>query len=503
MSESSVSSSERNSLVGLARGSVLSIAGAVCQQSALFVTTVVIGRSLGSDALGQYALTYALLTMIGLLAMCGFRAALTRFVATQLADGDPAAIRGTVRLCNTISVGSSIVISVILLLTAPQIAALFHNANMTDAVRWVSIALPGATIRDSALAATRGWRTQRPSVLIAWVFEPVLRLTVTVCVVGAGWGITAVYIALPIGTWSAAVASIFALRRRMDRVARVPARFEVRGLLSFSLVSWGNTMATTGLLWADTLILGHFRTAGDVGVYTISTRIVTLAIFVIAPIDAAFAPQFAHHFHLGQMAMVSRIYTSATGWILRLSLPAFVVLLVFPDELLELFGGSEFRAGAAVTVILAVGQLINATTGPCGTALTMAGRIGVNMIINVVALALNIGLNVFWIPRYGIVGAALAWSLSLGFVNTVKVIQLYFIARIHPFGRVTLKGLCAAVVAAFCALAVRYSVGPNLLACFLGILVILISYILTIFALGIEPEDRELVRRFRPARASD
>ncbi len=493
---------ERNPMERLARGSALSIAGAICQQSALFVTTVLIGRALGRDALGQYALTYAMLTMIGLLAMCGFRAALTRFVATQLADDDAAAVRGTIRFCTRISVGSAIVISLVLVLTAPQIADLFHKPEMADAVRWVALALPGATIRDSSLAATRGWRSQRAATLIAWVFEPLLRLAVTVCVLLIGWGITAVYLSLPIGTWAAAIASIIALRRRMNGVAQVPARVEVRGLMSFSMVSWGNTVATTGLLWADTLILGHFRSSGEVGTYTIATRIVTLAIFVLAPIDAAFAPQFAHHFHLGDRAMASRIYASATGWIVRLSLPAFVLLLVFPADLLDVFGGRAYENGAAVTVILAVGQLINAATGPCGNALTMAGKIGINMINNVGALVLNIVLNLLWIPRYGILGAAWAWSLSLGLVNFVKVAELYLIARIHPFGRVTAKGLVAGAIAAACAVAVRFGVGPAALACvLLGGLVIVIAYATATVILGIEPEDRDLLRRVRTARA--
>ena len=55
---------------------------------------------------------------------------------------------------------------------------------------------------------------------------------------------------------------------------------------------------------------------------------------------------------------------SSLDSVVRLSLPAFAALLAFPDELLRLFGGA-FVAGAAVTVILACGQLVNAATGPC------------------------------------------------------------------------------------------------------------------------------------------
>ena len=88
--------------------------GLVCQQGSLVLITTLIARSLGTSALGQYALAFAILGVLGLLALSGLRASLTRFIATQLADGNPAAVRGTVRMCMSISVLSSLVISAVL-----------------------------------------------------------------------------------------------------------------------------------------------------------------------------------------------------------------------------------------------------------------------------------------------------------------------------------------------------------------------------------------------------
>ena len=155
-----------------------------------------------------------------------------------------------------ISVGSSVLFAVVLFALAPQVASLFHEPSFAGAVRYVAIALPGATLRDSALAATRGWRNQRASVFVAWVYEPLMRLSFTVVALVAGFGLDAAYIALPLGTTTAGLAAVVALRRRMRNVQRVEPRFETRKIMSFSMISWGNTVATTGLLWADTLILG-------------------------------------------------------------------------------------------------------------------------------------------------------------------------------------------------------------------------------------------------------
>ena len=99
-----------------------------------------------------------------------------------------------------------------------------------------------------------------------------------------------------------------------------------------------------------------------------------------------------------------------------MSLPAFAVCVVFPHELLAIFG-HRFVVGASVTIILAGGKLIDSATGPCGLMLNMSGRPGLSLIDNVVALVLNVGLNVWLIPRHGIVGSAWAWAVSLAVVN--------------------------------------------------------------------------------------
>ena len=173
--------------------------------------------------------------------------------------------------------------------------------------------------------------------------------------------------------------------------------------------------------------------------------------------------------------------------------------MVFPSELLRLFGHG-YATGAEVTITLAIGQLINAATGPCGNALNMAGKIGINTVNNVAALVLNITLNLLWIPHYGIMGAALAWSLSLGFVNVIKVVELWFISRIQPFGRITFKSLAAAAAAAACGLAIHLWIGPSGVECILGVIVVVTVYIAVSLLIGLEAEDRALVSRLRESR---
>ncbi|WP_433527955.1 flippase [Micromonospora sp. CA-263727] len=492
-------------LRGIARGGGLNLAGAILSQAAVFVVMLLLARGLGITQVGRYAQCYAVLALLGLLSLSGFRAGLTRFVAVHLADDDPAAIRGTVRLGLLISAGSATVIGAGLAVAAPWLAALLHDPQLTTGLRLVALTLPASTLCEAALAATRGWRTQRYFTLVGQVYEPATRLALTALALVTGAGLTGAYWALVGAAWSAAALALGALRRLLRTVPPAPAAYRPRQLFSFSTVSWVSSLSATGLIWMDTLLLGALGSGEDVGVYNVATRLVTVAIFVLAPINAALGPHLAYLYHQERMTEVRRIYRAATGWVVRLSLPAFVALLVFPDDLLRLFGGT-FAAGATVTVILAAGQLVNAATGPCGTVLNMSGRVALNMYDNLAVLLLNVLLNLWLIPAYGIVGAAVAWAVSLAAVNLARVLQVRALIRALPVSAGMLKGLAAGAIALLAGLGARWLVPGWPAQTAVGLVVIVAVYLGGVLALGLSREDvlvlRTLARR-RPGRGDD
>lgn len=474
-----------------ARGGTLNVVSAVCNQACLFLIVVAVARSLGESLYGEYALGIAMLTLAGVFSLFGFQMALARFVAIHLADGDNARLRGTIRLGVGFSVSLSVSMAIALAVAAGPIAQIFHHPEFSDDLRLLALALPAGTIRDACLAATQGWRTQRPFGLVTWVYEPAIRLSLTVLALELGYGLTGAVTAIVIGSWTAAALSGRALLVLLRPIPRADPIFEPRPVFGFSMVSFGTGLASLGLIWADLIMLGAMSTTADVGIYNVSTRLINLAVFIMLPINAAFGPHFAHLLHVGDFPQIVHAYAVATNWILRLSLPAFVLLVVFPDDLLHIFG-PQYEIGVAVTVILSFGQLLNAATGPCGTLLNMGGRIRLNMINNIAVLILNIAMNFVLIPRYGMIGAAISWSFSLGLVNVTRVVQLRRIMHAMPFGKGTAKSLLAAGMAAVICVVVRAVVPGQLLELAVGVVCVLVAYIGTIVVLGVDPEDRQL-----------
>jgi hypothetical protein len=109
------------------------------------------------------------------------------------------------------------------------------------------------------------------------------------------------------------------------------------------------------------------------------------------------------------------------------------MLAAFAPALLRILGQSSADT-QAVLVILGLTMLVATGIGPVDVVLLMGGKSSYNLINTVVALSVNVALNLLLIPRFGIVGAAVAWSVSILINNLAPLAQVWAMLRIHPFG---------------------------------------------------------------------
>ena len=475
-------------LLGVARGGGLNFAGTFFNQAMRFVTTFLLARLLGGAGVGLYFQAYAFLALLDLVALSGFKKTLTRFVAVHVAERDPGSLRGTLRLGLLLPTLAAVILGTVLFVVAPLVATeAFHDVRLIMPLQVVALALPATVFTDAALSATQGFRTMRPYAFIGLIFEPACRIVLTALLLAAGWGLEGAMIALLITNLAAAALAAASLRRIMSRTKAAP-RYSFRELFGFSIASWIATLASAGLLWIDTILLGLYREPSEVGVYQVATRLVLLATIFMQPLGESFAPRVADLYQRADFSSLKELYGLVTSWIVRLSMPAFVILLAFPTDLLTLFGPG-FSIAATVTVLLAVGELFDVATGPSGHMLLMSGRPKLTMACNITGLALNVGLNAWLIPHYGIIGAASAWAASLAIINIMRVGFVWVVMRMLPLDFGLLKALPSALIALLIALAVRQITdGPMTLV--VGAAAVVLAYALTVALMGLTAEDR-------------
>jgi len=161
--------------------------------------------------------------------------------------------------------------------------------------------------------------------------------------------------------------------------------------------------------------------------------------------------------------------------------------------------GPEFIAGSSALVILACAQLVTVMVGSVGLILVMSGKQNL-MMYNTLGICLfNILLNYLLIPPYGIMGAAVASTISIIIFHTIMLLEVYAFFRIHPYNKKFFKPVIIGIV--------TYSIflfGGRILSnlgeverLLIFIPLFLLTFTLLIFGLRIDDEDRLIIGIFK------
>jgi O-antigen/teichoic acid export membrane protein len=439
-----VSEDAQGSLRTLARGSVITLAGMISNGVLNLVLLLAVTRGLNALGAGLFFQIVALFTILTSIAEFGAAPGLVRTIARYRALGRPQDIRSVlaVALWPVVVVGAVLAAAVFAL--APQLADILgvSRAEGVGYLRMFAPFLPLAAVASAALSATRGFGTMVPYVAVEHVGKPALRPVLVLLAIASGFGTLAVALAwaFPIAlAFPIAFLALLTLLRRTEHEAVSLVRTRpIRELASefwrFAAPRGLASIFQVAITWLDVLLIGTLRSASEAGIYAAVSRLVMFGVFAIEAVRLAIAPQISALLAREDRDSAQMLYRVGTWWLMALSWPLYLAMAVFAPFVLKMFG-PEFAAGETPLLILSLAMLFGIGTGNVTVVLLMAGKSVWNLANTIVALVVNIALNLILIPRFGMNGAAVAWAVSLIVNNLVPLAQVMKFLRLSPFGR--------------------------------------------------------------------
>ncbi len=200
------------------------------------------------------------------------------------------------------------------------------------------------------------------------------------------------------------------------------------------------------------MLVAIIRGQVDAAIYTAATRFLVVGQLGNQAISMAAQPQLSRLFGLGDLAGARAIYQITTAWLVVLTWPLYLLAISFGPVVLRIFGHS-YTAGSGVMTILGAAMLLGSACGQVDVVLTSTGRSALSLANGIIALTVNVGVDLALIPRYGIMGAAIGWAASIAASNLIPLAQLARIIRLHPFGTATVTA-CAVTAVSFGAIPV-------------------------------------------------
>ncbi len=506
----STTTESQKTLVSTAKGGGMMFAGRMFETVGRFGTGVILARFLGATDYGVYSLCISITAIVTACAILGLGQGVVQYVSIFSNKQDSASIQGTLWASLGIPFVVSIGLGVALFVGQPYVVALFGKPELAGVLPIVAATLPFNTLLFVGGFAVVAFKKIHYRVLSQDIAFTVSKIILTGVLVLTVFNTTSALLIQTVSIIISAAVVIYFLHRTfpLNRPFKA-ARFHLGSLMLFSLPVYLTNVI--GLLESQiqTLLLGIFGTLSVVGIFTVALRVSMLGKIFHASIVTVTMPQVSDLYSRGEWAQLHHFYQVVTKWTFTANLPLFLLILLFPEPILTIFGdtfitgeplvllGIPFDPSTTTLILLGSANLLGAATGICGVLVTMTGKPILNTINSLLALGTLVGLNLLLVPSLGIIGAGIAQVMAVFILNGARIGQIVYLYQMWPYNPTFLKPVAAGLIAFGTTYALGFSITTlnDLLSILIQTLFLFIVYGGSILLLGLGADDRFILGR--------
>lgn len=432
-----------------------------------FLLHVGLGRMLGPEQYGVFGVIMTVISINYLVLGNGVRQAVSKYVAQHTAVSG-AISRSGLRL----QLLFSIIIAAVFALLSNYISRALGDPSMRDLFLLSALGIPLIGVLFVYSGSLEGMRRFGKSAVVGG-FSAVSRLLFVFVIVCLGFKVMGALIGILFSIFLTCVmAAIFCRGMPGDY-----ARFAYGPLIRFALPVLLFFIALAALMHMDIFFAkAMISDEGAIGHYTAAQAISRMLYFFFATFGIILLPFIARNVGQGDSQAAMDNIRSALRYALLLLAPSVAIVSGTSGELIVLlYGGSYIDAGYPLAV-LALGISCLSLTLMLSTILQASDSQLLPCLILTGLVVLDAILLSVLIPCFGLIGAALATSIScmFGLILTAFLVFRRFHALVIP--RSTLKIVAAA--STIFILSIIFRVGPSFLPAYYMILFAVYLFIL-------------------------
>lgn len=175
----------------------------------------------------------------------------------------------------------------------------------------------------------------------------------------------------------------------------------------------------------DVIMLSIMKDQSAVGLYGASYKILEVLIALPGMFMGLLLPLFAKYYKQDRERF-KHVFQQAFNILLTIAIPLTVGGILLSSKILELIAGAEFLPATATLQVLFIGIGFIFLGNLMGHILIGAEFQNKSMYIAIIGAFLNVGLNIYLIPRYSYLGAAIATAITEGLV---LISYIYLVRR--------------------------------------------------------------------------
>jgi O-antigen/teichoic acid export membrane protein len=386
--------------------SLVSLVIKVATAGLTYLMYVILSRLMGIDEYGYFAFGLSLATILAIGANYGQQTAILRYWPEEMVAGRPLNALNALRSGGAVTIIAGVAVTAALLAVAAVGGGLGVHTGHLFAAALLILPLALAEYWSSVLRAQGSvWTALTPRDIV-W------RVGVPLAVVGLWYAGVTLSGAAALLLTAVLLGLSLALQYLVARARKYEIAAGTAGLREY----WGEkgkpsrsfflgTVLDSAALNIDIILVGLLVAPAAAGIYFNAFRTAGLLTLFMFAITLVVAPMVSRYYHAGEMRQAQAI-TALCAWAgFVFSLAVFVGFLLFGEQILGLFGAGQ-EQGKLILILLSIGLLVDAATGPSRIVLMMTGheRAYVRIFGSIVVAGMLVQLAV--IPVWGLLGAA-------------------------------------------------------------------------------------------------
>ena len=266
-------------------------------------------------------------------------------------------------------------------------------------------------------------------------------------------------------------------------------------LLRYSALIFLSGAAASFILDIDKSMIFAITKDENVAFYAVALYI---AAVIEAPGRAMFqitSPMVAQALNSNDLNRLEELLKKSSINLMVVSGLAFLIINLNLLDFYKLINQPGYASAFSVVIIISLGKFFSMSMGCLNNIISNSKYYPYVFWFSVISAVLAVLLNYYLISAYGIMGAAFATLIVILFINSCKLILIYYAFNIHPYNRKSLS-IIGSIFLIYGMVYSIPSIGSPILAILLRSLAILILFLVPFYFFKWSSEIAAVLKRF-------
>lgn len=311
------------------------------------------------------------------------------------------------------------------------------------------------------------------------ILDSLLKLSLVIYLVLSGFGIIGAIYGLLISSIICFSTEIVCIIREIG--ISIPDFSNIKDYLEYSIPTIPGNLSSWVVKSSDRYLIAIFLGSAFVGYYSPGYSLGYIIIMFLMPVDKILTPTLSKYYDFEDIEKVKTIMSYSAKYFLMMAIPSVVGISLLSKPILLILSNPEIAESSyLVTPFVASSTLLFGFFAILAKTFNLKKKTKISGALWIVAAIVNFGLNFYFVPVFGIIGAAITTLIAF---MIVFVFTIYFSLRYLRFNLNSIFVLKSFLASSIMAIPILYFNPLDLISIIVIVLLCSLLYFSALFSM--------------------